>query len=108
MKWLPQRCTGEYKNGAYTHTTDWREVRDRAIMPALLLTFLGLIALLVWIAIEENRLWQAFRVAHKCHVTAKISGSTFNTFDGKNVGVGSVPPKTGWTCDDGITYFREN
>lgn len=65
-----------------------------------------LIALVVCLVKEEEK-WQAFKVAHSCKIVAKISGSTFNTVDSKgNVGIGKTPDKTGWACDDGITYYR--
>jgi hypothetical protein len=57
--------------------------------------------------VEEAR-WQKFSVAHHCRIAAKMPGDVFNTFDGKNVGIGATPDKTGWACDDGVTYFRED
>lgn len=60
---------------------------------------------------EDNRRWEAFKVKHECKVVGKISGDVFNTVgfgaDGKvSIGVGSTPDKTGWACNDGVTYYR--
>lgn len=76
---------------------------------------LGLFALLFSFSVAENREWEAFKVAHQCKVTQKVRGDV-------NVGVGTTvgangqvsvtpittvsPDKTGWLCDDGITYWR--
>ncbi len=72
-----------------------------------------LVVFVVVLSIKEVNEWEAFRVAHHCKVTAHISGSSFTTVGpvigsngGVGVGVGSMPSKTGWTCDDGVTYFR--
>lgn len=40
-----------------------------------------------------------------------MSGSTFNTVGvgsngGVSVGIGSTPDKTGYQCNDGVTYWR--
>lgn len=73
--------------------------------------FVGLIVLIVWASIENARKWDAFKSKYNCKVVAHINGDVFNTFgtDAKGnmtVGVGSTPGKTGWLCDDGITYYR--
>lgn len=83
------------------------------------LVVFGLIALLVTAIVgglghliaESEREWSQFATEHKCKVVSKISGSVFNTFsvDSKGqpvVGVGSTPDKTGYLCDDGVTYYR--
>jgi len=71
----------------------------------------AVIGIATWSVISESADWEEFKTAHACKVTAKVSGDTFNTYGvGANgqmtIGVGSTPSKTGWTCDDGITYFR--
>jgi hypothetical protein len=36
-----------------------------------------------------------------------MRGETITTIDfNGNVGIGSTSGKTGWLCDDGITYYR--
>lgn len=81
------------------------------IGPALAVACVALIGLVILAAIEDGRKWDAFKVEHKCKAVAHIKGDVFNTFgtDTKGnmtVGVGSTPDKTGWLCDDGITYYR--
>jgi hypothetical protein len=66
---------------------------------------------LIYLAYQDHKAWEQFRVDHNCYVVAKISGSTGlgNTITGNgNVGITTitVPGKTGWLCDDGITYYR--
>jgi hypothetical protein len=59
------------------------------------------------IAIAEAKQWSAFKQERNCKVVAKINGDVFTAFgtDGKAT-VGSTSGKTGWLCDDGITYYR--
>lgn len=83
--------------------------RQRGDAVIFLITVVGVAALvaLVWALVVEAREWESFKQQHHCKVVAKISGSTFNTIgsDGK-IGVGTTPSKTGWACDDGVTYYR--
>jgi hypothetical protein len=63
--------------------------------------------------IYDSRQWALFKADHNCKVVGKMAGSvvttvgpTFGGTGGVAVGVGSTPDKTGWLCDDGITYWR--
>ncbi|NOT66708.1 MAG: hypothetical protein HOP06_11945 [Methylotenera sp.] len=61
--------------------------------------------------VEAENDWQQFAEAHECKKVAHINGDVFNTFgsDSKGnmtVGIGSMPDKTGWLCNDGVTYYR--
>jgi hypothetical protein len=78
-----------------------------ASMVALFACFVGLI----YFAVQEGKRWEAFKQSHGCKVVAHIDGSFFNTFgmssSGKPVvGIASTPSKTGWLCDDGVTYYK--
>ena len=69
------------------------------------------VAFFVWAAIEDGRKWDSFKVEHHCKQVAHIKGDVFNTFGtdmkgNMSIGVGSTPDKTGWLCDDGMTYYR--
>lgn len=76
-------------------------------LSALILLFIVFLGWAINEDIKERKEWEKFKVEHKCKVVAYISGSTFNTIDAKgNIGVGATDPKTGWLCDDGITYYR--
>lgn len=73
------------------------------IIVAVVLLVVGAVAA----ANDEAKTWKKFKQDHDCKIVAHIRGDTFNTFhsDG-TIGVGRTPDKTGWACDDGITYFR--
>lgn len=65
----------------------------------------------LYACIAEAQEWEEFKNHHHCKVVSRIKGDVFNTVgaDAKGnmvVGVGSTPDKTGWLCDDGITYYR--
>jgi hypothetical protein len=69
--------------------------------------------ILVFLSVENDNKWIAFRNSHECHPVAHIDGSTFNTFgtDSKGnmtVGIGSTSAKTGWLCNDGMTYYKDS
>jgi hypothetical protein len=77
----------------------------------ILVAVVALLGLLIWGAVVESRQWSEFRVAHNCKVVGKTSPSTGVGFGmGGNGQMGTViattPGKTGWLCDDGVTYWR--
>lgn len=78
---------------------------------SIVAAMVGILIALVASGIHETRQWEAYRVAHKCVVVAHIDGDVFNTVGtGSNgqvvIGIGSTSDKTGWKCDDGITYYK--
>ena len=80
------------------------------IIGAIILAILGLV---IKAGYEDQKRWDAFKTAHNCQIVGKMDGETFNTFgvsgNGQmTVGVGSTSSKTGWKCDDGITYWKES
>lgn len=84
---------------------------DLLIFGGLTALILAGTALLIFAVMRDARQWEEFRAAHACKVVAHINGDVFNTVgvsgNGQvSVGIGSTPNKTGWLCDDGITYFR--
>lgn len=61
----------------------------------------------ITLAIRQDKEWEAFKVAHDCHVTAKMAATTNPGFDAKgNVTWTTTPEKEAWSCNDGITYWR--
>jgi hypothetical protein len=59
---------------------------------------------------QENQ-WNEFTKEHHCKMVAQISGEIIPTIGittNGNISFGSgyIPNKTGYLCDDGITYFR--
>lgn len=70
-----------------------------------------LVVIMFALALHESSEWEKFKVEHKCRVVAKIDGEVFNTFGVDSngmptVGIGSTSSKTGWLCDDGVTYYK--
>ena len=70
----------------------------------------GFIVLFILID-QEQRDWEQFNKEHACKVVSQVDGSTFNTYGvdskgGMTVGVASTPSKTGYLCNDGVTYYR--
>lgn len=85
--------------------------RDAVFFISIGAIAIAAMAALGYLVYQEHKAWERFRVEQNCRVVAKISGSTAvgPTITGNgNVGVTTiaVPGKTGWLCDDGITYFR--
>lgn len=73
--------------------------------------FVGALALARSAAEEDARHWRDFSAEHNCKQVTKIEGTVSNSygFDSNGnmtVGIVSTPPKTGWLCDDGVTYYR--
>lgn len=72
----------------------------------------GVIAL-AYAMIEEERIWQEFKVDHQCRIVGKTEGHTAigSGVDGKGNAVVMthfISGQTGWFCDDGVTYWRNN
>lgn len=63
--------------------------------------FVLLVLALVMAGQRDNKRWEQFKADHSCRVVAKR--------DSQSTSSGSyVAGQTGWLCDDGITYFRED
>jgi len=72
---------------------------------------LALIVLVVVLAVQEQRRWDEFASDHNCRVVGRERGSTkigYGMATNGTMGtvVTSTPSKTGWLCDDGVTYWR--
>ena len=86
-------------------------MREWMIPAGLIAIIVGLCTIVVVVAHNQSQQWDAFKVEHKCVAVAHIDGTVFNTVGvdakgGMVVGIGSTPSKTGWACDDGVTYYR--
>lgn len=71
----------------------------------------GFLLLCVWLFSLEAAQWNTFKEEHHCKQVSHVDSTFFNTLGlssngGVSVGVGSTDSKTGWLCDDGITYYR--
>lgn len=85
------------------------------LMIALLVFMVLLIPAVIYGSIKEAEEWAAFSVAHACKKVGHISGisqtgvgfgMTASGQMGTVVTTSSTPSKTGWLCDDGVTYWR--
>jgi hypothetical protein len=66
-----------------------------------------LLAVMAVAMIADNKEWAKFSAAHKCKKVAEVRGEAFNTINSSgSIGIGFTSDKTGYLCDDGITYFR--
>lgn len=72
-----------------------------------------LLAAIIYSSAQENRQWAAFSQAHHCKLVSRSSGTnamTTGVSGNGSVVVGStyIQGKDGYSCDDGITYYRDN
>ena len=82
------------------HREDWPIAFMGLVICAL--TFLA-----GWVFLVEAGDWERFKVEHHCVISAHIPGEvTTGVSSNGSVVIGSTPAKTGWYCDNGITYFR--
>lgn len=70
-----------------------------------------LVALAIVGGVHSADEWRDFKAKHNCVIVGKMDGDVFNTFGVSGngqiaVGIGSTPSKTGWKCDDGVTYWK--
>jgi len=88
---------------------DWMNVAGHGFFA------LCLVALLIcfWALYKEGQKWEMFKAEHNCRVVAKVSGEMFTGVapvvggeGGVGIIISSTPSKTGWLCDDGVTYYR--
>lgn len=85
--------------------------RNRGDALLIVLIALGVVlsAVLIWAEFQGASEWAKFRELRNCKVVARLHGDmTVAPIIGGNGGVAisSTPSKTGWLCDDGITYYR--
>jgi len=75
----------------------------------------ALVLLMFSAAIRDERAWEAFAAAHHCKVVGHVTDSVGTAYGpvvsssgkiGYAFGTTYVPGKTGYACDDGVTYWR--
>ena len=85
------------------------------LLAALLIFTVISIPLAIKAAREEQKQWEVFSATHECKVVGQMSGSTqmgtgfgvtANGQVGTVVTTTSIPSKTGYLCNDGVTYWR--
>lgn len=61
--------------------------------------------------VQQGKKWQAYKKEHNCVIVGHADGDTFVStgVDAKGnvvASVGTTMSKTGWKCDDGVTYWK--
>ena len=67
---------------------------DRIIVGLFLVCLAVVIAVMLLPHRGEEKEWLQFRREHHCRIVGEMTGGY------------KTPPKTGWLCDDGKTYWR--
>lgn len=92
----------------------WQDGVGKLLL-AVIAVLLLMIPLAIYGTIQEEKKWQAFKVANNCKIVGHEKGHTstgigFGMMPNGQMGTvmttSSTPDKTGWACDDGVTYWR--
>lgn len=85
---------------------------ETKVLIAVVLAVLFLLVVCIYIAYVDEVEWEHFKVEHKCKKVGEI-GPTFSSVVVTNPSTGqpsvvitSDGGRTGWLCDDGMTYWR--
>lgn len=87
------------------------DLMDNPWLAVATFAIVAVLGVTIYAIVKDSQEWETFKAAHSCKVVAKVKGNTFNTvgtdFKGNvTVGIASTSDKTGWLCDDGVTYYR--
>ncbi len=75
----------------------------------------AIIVTAVRVSKDRRAAWEAFKVEHHCKITDKMAGDVdINVGMALNTNgdlspvmiVDDTPSRTGWLCDDGVTYWK--
>lgn len=90
--------------------------KQRGFMLASMLVLIcvasiAMVCALLYAAMRDYEEWEAFRTTHSCKVVTRVNGSVMpsvgvSTSGKMVVGTTITPDRTGWLCDDGVTYYR--
>lgn len=58
---------------------------------------------------KENKRWEQFKTEHACSIAGKKDSQSSTGLDsnGKLI-VMTTPAQTAWSCNDGVTYWKNN
>ena len=87
-----------------------RGLIDIDITVVIALLVVGIIAM-VYFGKRDSERWQEFLKNNNCKIVSKIDGDVISTTTVDSRGnpstsIGVTQDKTGWKCDDGVTYYR--
>lgn len=90
---------------------DWFDRFMVLLLPVLVIALIALPFLSYYVIKADREQWAKFAAENNCRVVGKMSGSTSTGFGVTSNGqmgtvVTSTPGKTGYLCDDGVTYWR--
>ena len=79
------------------------------IEKVIVFTIILIVIAIVTGGINDSKEWQIFVTEHNCKVVSKEVGkSVVTTNYNGSTGTAYIAGKTGWLCDDGVTYYRNN
>lgn len=86
----------------------WEDYKELIIGVAVIVAIL---AVSFYFFYQDEKAWQQFAATHDCKVVGKVSSSTApgGGFDSKGNYLPTtitIPAKTGYLCNDGVTYWR--
>jgi hypothetical protein len=73
---------------------NWSEIRLWVVMAVNAAAMVGCWGMLIDDSQKQHRKWEQWAKDHKCKVVSRMPGGFFDS------------PRTGWLCDDGVTYFK--
>lgn len=86
----------------------------KLVVIGIVLTF-ALVLFAIYMAMQEEKDWKIFADAHHCKIVGRMAGAVetgvgygiaSNGQFGTIITTNSAPDRTGWLCDDGVTYWR--
>lgn len=77
-------------------------------LPVIIILAMAAFLVMIGVALVKGaEQWAAFKEEHHCRVVGRVSGDLLTSFTSNGqLAFTSTPDKTGWACDDGVTYWR--
>lgn len=93
----------------------WHGGAEGKFFLSVFIIFFSTIPLIIYLEVRDSEQWESFSEEHKCQKVGHIKGrsqsgvgfgATANGGFGTVITTTSEHDKTGWLCDDGVTYWR--
>lgn len=81
-------------------------IREEPMVSAVLGVFLCLLVFIVYGTYVSTVRWETFASQHHCRITTESAPKTETLLIGGKVSTVYTPSTKGYTCDDGVTYWR--